>query len=275
MLKTLAKRFHPAENVLQFLSIHDRQGLESLQAPETTGLESILNLDVWLQTIHYTWFIPVLRKMRPETANIICSLLPKSEEQKLRGALKLSAKEVSVPQFARPFFLHLLKAQIEDKSILPIEQLPPSEMNAILRLSLKQLLHLIDLLGIYDLAAELRQVVDRALLGRIHAALNQQQLQFLHYATKQPMKYIPPTLGIAGWDGDQKAFNNLLHQRGLIRLARGFIDENQSLRWHLTHKIDQPRAGVLLKLFSSKQESQMTAFFKNQVLHLIKRYSLL
>lgn len=273
VLKAFAERYHPGADLLRFLTPEEQGSLQQVPKPESVQFGSSIDIEKWIQFIHYSWFVHALEKLPKENADFLCSLFPFDDDKRLRLALKLPQERRTSSGFIKPFFLNGLKKQVEDNTVYPYEQLPHSEMNAILRLNHKQLIHMIDLLGIYDLAAELRQIVDRALLGRIYSALSQEQLQFLHYCTKQSMKWVPPPLGITHWDGNKKAFNNLLHQRGLIRLARGVLSEEYSLRWYLTHKLDQARGRALEKLFSVKQEPSMTVFFKNQVLHLIKRYA--
>lgn len=65
----------------------------------------------------------------------------------------------------------------------------------------------------------------------------------------------------------------LLHHRGLARLAKGLMDEDPSLRWHLCHRLDTGRGEALMKLFAGKHDPAMIPYFKGEVIHLVKRYS--
>lgn len=65
--------------------------------------------------------------------------------------------------------------------------------------------------------------------------------------------------------------NHLLHYRGLLRLAKGVIKEDSSFKWHLLHRLDIGRAKIIQKELYKKQDLSLVSYFKNQVLHIIKR----
>ena len=186
--------------------------------------------------------------------------------------LEIKQNAKSPPRFALPFLLDYLKKEIQEQEILDEELLPSSEINQLLRLTRAELLHLIDLVRIYYLATDLRHVVDKELIVKIYAALGRDKLHFLHYCSKQPMKWFSPKLGLAGWDGNKKNLSKLLHKRGLIWLARAIDDGDKSFQWHCLHRLDVGRAKIMQKVLDQKQDLTLTGYFKNQVLHILKRY---
>ena len=143
------------------------------------------------------------------------------------------------------------------EDLLPKQHLFPSPMNVLLELPRNKLMVLIDLLGIYDLAADLRRVIDKALLEKIHGALSPHQLQFLQYASSSSLKWTPPPLYLERWDGDKKKLTAALHKRGLLRLAKALFLEDTHFKWHLTHKLDTDRGAFLMKLFAGKEDPDM------------------
>lgn len=173
--------------------------------------------------------------------------------------------------FLHPFLINYLKQQIEPKELIDEMLLPPSTCNILLQLTHVQLVHMIDLLSMYDLCSDLKQIVDKVLLQKVSRVLSKEQLHFLNSCSKQPMKWMPPKLGLLAWDGSAKQLHDLLHYRGLFRLARGLVQEDASYRWHLLHRLDTGRAKIIQKELDKKQDLFFTAYFKNQVMYVAKK----
>lgn len=272
MLKALISEKGKGKTLLHYLSEKEQTSIDSLNIPEQTDFQALISTDSFLKEIHYSWFLPLLADMPESTLPLFLNLLPPRESDKIREHLKTSKTELSLSPFARAFLHEYLKKQIIEKDILPEAQLPPSTLNRLLLLTKEELTHLIDLLGLYDLSAELRHVVDKQLLTKIHSVLTPTQIQFLQYAGKQPMKWIPPHLNLDGWDKEKKSLYALLHKRGLYRLAKAVLNEDPSFHWHLIHRLDTGRGEYLTKLFAGKEDPAMITFFKGQVLHLLQRH---
>lgn len=274
IVKALIARFHPrGENdLIRFLPSHEKAELDSLSTSIEMNFSHLISVDAWMQPIHYSWFFPVLSSFPPKTQALLLSIFPKKQAIELQKMLKLPSRKTSSPSFIAAFLSHFLKEKVLDKKIIPEDRLPSSEMNLLLTLSKPETIHMIDLLGIYDLAFTLKQTIDRNLIGKIYAALSEEQLHFLHYCLKQPVKWAPPKMNLLGWEGDSKLLTNLLHQRGLIRFAKAISDENSSLKWHICHRLDSGRGKAIIKLLSVKYDPDIVPYFKGQVLHLVKRY---
>jgi hypothetical protein len=181
------------------------------------------------------------------------------------------APQLSSP-FLRPFLMHILRTSLQNPELLDEQQLPQSPLNGLLSLERKQLIHVADLLGIHDLATDMRQIVDRTLLGKIHRVLTREQLHFLQYCSQQPLKWVSAKLGLLSWDGSASQLNHLLHYRGLIRLAKSIAQEDTSFKWHLMHRLDTGRAKIIQKEFYHKQDPSLLPYFKNQTLHIARKY---
>lgn len=238
-----------------------------------TGIDAsrLFTVGGWAVPIHYSWFSEILEDYPNPVKPFFLAALTPEQSAGLQKMLSLEGKQTILP-LLRPFLLQILRRAMLDVDLLPAQLLPPSALNQLLALNRRQLLHLIDFLGLHDLAADLRQVVDKELLKKIHQALTADQLQFLQYCSKQPLKWVPPKIGLVAWDGSKQQLNRLLHHRGLIRLARAVVQEDPSFRWHLVHHLDTGRAKIIQKEFYKKQESALLPYFKNQVLHIAKRY---
>ncbi len=271
MLNELLARFHPSQrrDFYRFLSAKDRENVSQLPVPEDTNIADLMRSDAWMQPIHYSWFVSFLQTIPP---TLLLASLPQKQAEAVAKTLESLPEKKPLPRFMQLYLSHSLKNQMQKPHILPENHLLPSALDALLSLTKPQIMHLIDLLGMHDLAADLRQVVDKTLLNKIYAALTQEQLRFLHYCSKQTMLWVPPRLNIAGWDGQKKSLNLLLHKRGLFRLAKALVSEDESLRWHFCRRIDVGRGKILLKLFEEKFDPALAPHFKGQVVHLIRRY---
>jgi hypothetical protein len=227
----------------------------------------------WSTRIHYSWFTDMLSDYPQQVRSLFLGALAPSQAKGIQQQLSLPAfPPIASAFFLRPFLMHILRTSMQDPDLLNEQLLPPSPCNTLLNLERGALLHMCDLLGLYDLAADLRQVVDKELLKKIYDTLTKGQLLFLHYCSKQPLKWVSPKLGLLAWDGSKQRLNHLLHYRGLIRLAKGIAQEDHSFKWHLMHRFDTGRAKIIQRELYRKQDPSLLSYFKNQVLHIAKRY---
>ncbi|NGX27793.1 MAG: hypothetical protein K940chlam6_01731, partial [Chlamydiae bacterium] len=206
MLNGLLARFHSSQGkeYYRYLSAQNREAVAQLPTPEDLSLPILFQSDGWMQSIHYSWFVSFLQTWPPK---FLLSILPQKQADGAAKTLEEIPEIQPLSRLMRTYLSHYLKDQMQDPQILPENFLPSSPLNGLLSLTRPQIMHLIDLLGVHDLAADLRQVVDKSLLNKIYQALTQEQLRFLHYCSKQTMAWVPPKLNIAGWDGEKKSLN--------------------------------------------------------------------
>lgn len=226
----------------------------------------------WHTPLHYSWFVEPLKKTHDPLRALFMHCLTKEQKAGLEQLISSTPSSFHPPKPLLFFLSDYLKKEMLSEDILEEWSLTPSPLNLLLTLKRAELIHVIDLLGVHDLAADLRQIVEKTLLQKVYRALSQEQLHFLHYSLKQSMRWIPPKLGLRSWDGNKKTLNHLLHYRGLQRFSRALPDEDLSLRWHLLHRLDTGRANVIQKQLQHKQDPALTGYFKNQILHIAKRY---
>lgn len=272
MLKALLSQSSHGGQLLRLLPPKMALEIENWPQPDNPDIFALISQASWAEHIHYSWFQDFFRDLtKPMQAICLSSLSPPQR----KGLQRLLDSEIKLRQtnpFVLPFVSNYMRKQLRVEDVIDEHLLPYSSLNILLKLKFSQLLYLIDMLGIHDLASDLKQVVDKVLLNRVYAALSKQQLLFLEYCSKQPMKWIPPKLGLSAWNGSVKHLNHLLHHRGLIRLGRAVIQEDPSFKWHLLHRLDTGRAKIIQKEFYRNPESTLLPYFKNQVLHLAKRY---
>lgn len=239
--------------------------------------EDFLTFARWYGKIHNSWYLPFLESLPPALQKMVVKLFPVEERDNFKKWLPFSEESYSQTALA-PLAHYYLFAFLQEKMGLK-ERLPPIFYNdsllfSLLGLTKRELVFLIDLLGIYDLAYDIHKIVDKNLLQKIYAALTVEETNFLSYALKQQSRYIPLPLHLQTWSGDKKKLKTLIHYRGLQRLSYASAAEEEGFRWLLAHMLDSGRGTVLLKLFQEKRASDLIPlipYFQSQVLGIVKR----
>lgn len=272
MLKALLSASEYYEELLRFLPAPLAAEIQTLEPAHRFSPATLLNAGEWAQPIHYSWFAETIKEYPTAVKYLFLGALHKTQAKGIQQMLSLTDGEPQAPPFLRPFLLDILRKNLQEPELLSEPFLPPSPLNLLLNIERKYLFRVADLLGLHDLAADLRQVVDKALLNKVHAVLTEEERLFLNYCSKQPIKWVSPKMGLLAWDGSSKQLHHLLHYRGLIRVAKAIVQEDMSFRWHLLHKFDTGRAKIIQKELYRKQDQTLLPYFKNQVLHQAKRY---
>jgi hypothetical protein len=272
LFKALLCASERQNELLRFLPAAVAEEVQRLPEAQTFDAATLFSPLQWSVRMHYSWFSDTIQTYPQKVKALFLGALTPLQAEGLRQTLSLAGLRPAASPFLRPFLMNILHKTLQEPDLLSEELLPPSALNCLLNLERKYLFHLADLLGLHDLAADLRQVVDKELLKKIEAVLTEEQVHFLHACSKQQLKWVPPKLGLLAWDGSKKQLNHLLHYRGLIRLAKAIIQEDPDFKWHLLHRLDTGRAKIIQKEFYQKQDPALVPYFKNQVLYVAKRY---
>jgi hypothetical protein len=275
MLKGLLDQSGHANSLLTYLPKAQVQALQNLPSQESFDFRDLLSQEQWSKPIHFSWFAQMFKLYPLPVQAIFLGILDPAQTKGVQGILSPALPPKTITPFLRPFLMNILHKSMQETEtdLIDAHHLPPSPLNSLLHITRKQLIHTADFLGLYDLAADLRQVVDKNLLATVYHALNQEQRVFLNDCSKQSLKWVSPKLGLSAWDRSKKQLNHLLHYRGLLRLAKAIYQENPSFKWHLLHRFDTGRAKMIQKELYQKQDLALIPYFRNQVLHIVKRYS--
>ncbi len=268
MLKALLHRFHQSEELLRFLPAQSAQQIQAQKSAAAVDFPAMLSMTQWMEMVHFSWFAPLLKTMPESSIPLFLSLFPSKQAKGLSQLLGVQPLSTQPTLFTKLFLSNLLEQRLRPENILPQELIADSPL---LKISLVRLIHLVDFLGLFDLAAEFKQIVDKELITKIHGALKEDHLRFLNYCSKQPMKWIPPKLGLTAWNGDKKTLETLLHKRGLIRLAKALASEEASLRWYVIHRFDTSRSKVLTDTLKTPTDSALGPYFQAQVFDILGR----
>ena len=205
----------------------------------------------FLDRIHWSWFLPTLKSHSDAEQMLFLASLKSSTAEPICQELQIplpSESEISKngKKFMRGILFHSLVGAANQ--LLPIECLPPAPLNSLLYLTKKELTKLIDDLSMYDLAAELRQIVETKILKKIYSFLSEEKKKFLKSAMAQRETFSVPRVGLERWDGTGESLRHLLHRRGLARLAAALSGQDPDLIWHICHQLDIGRGNALFKL---------------------------
>lgn len=189
-----------------------------------------------------------------------------SEEKKERFSFS-SILSLSSP--VRTFLFHQFLQRLEVDKHLPLEYLPSSDLWPLMDWKKEKRIQLVDFLGLYDLASEVRHIVNRQHLNNIYSCLTPQEIAYLKICLHQKEKIASPKLGIDPTKQDCPQLKKLLHQRGLIRLGKALSDQHPDFIWHLAHRFDKSRGELLLRESSFLTPPKINTLLKQQVVHLI------
>jgi len=277
MLRVLLNRFPGSnkESLLQALPENDVQRILSIPV-DSPEIEPLLRSPFEsVRRVHYSWLISQLQSMDKEKLPLILALFPDSYASKLRQRLNLTSKSIHLSSSAKRFLTKQLYNAITFESVLPLEYLPPSEMTQLAQMENKDLLDLIDYLGLYDLAEEIQLIVDKYLLEQIYTCLSFKKRKFLRMCLHQKEKLITQRLQLEYWDGDCNRLHKLLHHKGIVRLGYALSGQHKDLFWHITHLLDTGRGKKLLRYYTPdplagitnpliKQVKRVITFFKKE-----------
>jgi len=272
VLKALVKHFGSSDQVLSYLPAAAAEKVRSCSLPEHFVMQDIVDPRKWLEIIHSSWFLPYLTQLPSPLLRSYLALFPVTVAKSLAQTLGCQEPLPSLSVFAQCVLISHLKSAMQlPATILPFGLLPSSPFTSLFSISEQQLLALIDHLGIYDLAAETKQIVDKQILEKIQHALTSAEQKFLVYCTKQAIMWVPPRLNLKGWDGQKETFRALIQARGLVRLGKATLTENMHFRWYLVHHLDTNRGKALTQHYKQTLDRTLLSYFQKQVLELLER----
>lgn len=277
MLKLLLNRYHKrgGDAVLQRLPEPIRS------ATQNTFVGSCDQPQVWLdypqkvlEKIHYSWLLPIFLKIPPFFHRSFLYLLTDPGAGKLAHLLRIPPNHVKgvqqPPQGILRMLAHRLWGQLDEgKGILPLEFLPSSPLTTLLDSDASELALLIDYLGLYDLAEEIKQIIDTKKIKQIYTFFDEQKCQFLRQCLRQQEKMTSSRLNIAQWDGGEASLNKMLFNRGVLRLGRALSGQHPHLIWHICHRMDVGRGSAVQKAVQSEASKTTTPLLIQQLLNTL------
>lgn len=267
MLRLLLNSYHKGnqDDVLKLLpeEISKKVSELSIQSSDfQAAMTAPLDL---LKTVHYSWLTPKLKELPKNTLPLILSLLPDPQATKLKNNLSIKG---NLPEFSpkmRTFVLQQVSHLIDIDEALPLAFLPRSDMTELSELKKRQLVELIDYLGLFDLSQELHHIVDKKVLENVYSSLTPIKQVFLKNLLQSKEKLVTNRLNLDNWDGSQEKLLKILHHRGMVRLGYALSGQHPDLNWHITHILDTGRGEKLLRYINEKEIPGVTTTLKEQI----------
>ncbi len=270
MMRVLINRYHQGapEALLKGLPKGEAEHVLAHTISSAEATQVMTKPSAFLKEIHYSWLQPVLETFSPSLQQMLLSALPSDSavplSKLMQHPLLKPASEIS-----KEFLLSALCRKFMEDAPLPVSFLPETFASRLAVLSKTQLIDLIDFLGIFDLAEELRHIVDKVLLKAIYKCLSMKKQHFLRICLHQKEKLKAAKIGLINWKGDEVQLGRLLHRRGLLRLGYALAGQSSDLMWHIIHRLDVGRGQIIKKNFSSKEVPGVTVFLSLQVVNTL------
>lgn len=265
ILRVLINRYNGKSGnaLLKFLP-QDEQEAISKVAIQSDDLKPILqHPQNSLSRFHYSWIKPLIDTFPDRLHPVVVSALT---AEQIGG---MNAQEGPISNMAKSFIVNKLCYQLKIDEHIPLEYLSETEFSPLLRWTKQELVDLIDYLGLYDLASEVKHIVNRDHLKNIYDCLTPRQLAFLKICMHQKEQLTAPKLGIDPSKQDSAKLKQAVHRRGLSRLGKALCEEQEDFVWTIAHILDMGRGNIILKEYQTKALPKISSVLKQQVLNLM------
>lgn len=266
MLRVMINRFNPKAGnaLLKFFSKEEAQEIVNIGIQSTDLAPIVQQPQKAISTIHYSWIQPLLQTFPPPLQPVVIAALT---PEQIAG-MKISSPE-PISEVARSYILNQLYLKLNIRDHFPIEYLPETDLSPLAKFSKEKLVNICDYFGLYDLASEVRHIVNRNYLKNIYACLTPQQFYYLKLCLHQKDKLVSPKLGIDPSKQDCQRLNQILHRRGLVRLGKALCGQHPDLIWHIAHVFDMNRGNILLKEFNVQELPKVTKILKQELFNIL------
>lgn len=211
-----------------------------------------------LATWHYSWIYKLLEPFDPIQRSAIMVLFNERQQKEVARLFNQPPRIQKLTPIALKFYKYYFYPKLNWDSVLPREYLPENPYNYLLTLKKEELVKALDFLGLYDLAHEMKRIVANKVLKDIYACLDKEQQMFLRQCMHAKDNVMTPNLHLESWNGDKKVLIQLLHRRGISRMALALSGAHPDLIWHLAHILDTGRGQLLQKTTQKNKVPSLT-----------------
>lgn len=271
LLRVLLKKVHKSVPEQLLYALPEEEKNAALALTTDTGAAELILMppEKRLAAVHYSWLKPIVERFPVTMQAAILSALAEEQSQKLVKLLDITTPKIALSHELKGYLLTQVMQMLFTDTILPLEYLPESALKPLTKWPKTRLTALIDYLGLYDLAEEIRLNVDKNFLKKIYSCIDTKKKNFLRQCLHQKEKLFASRMGLEKWDGDCDKLEALLHRRGLIRLGRALQGEHPDFAWHLIHALDSGRGAILEKEVSSKSAPEIVPMLVQQVIFVM------
>lgn len=266
MLRVLINRYNPKAGnaLLKFLPQEQQAAISNVEIRSDDLRPILLHPQNSLARIHYSWIKPLIEKYPERLQAAVMAALTAEQVAGMKGSL-----DSAISHPAKSFLVNKLCYQLKINEHIPLEYLSENEFSPLLKWTKQQIVDLIDFLGLYDLASEVRHIVNRDHLKNIYTCLTPKQFYYLKVCMHQKEQITSPKLGIDPSKQDCPKLKQAIHRRGLSRLGKALCGQHADFVWYISHVLDRGRGDILLKEYQPQALPKITIVLKQQVLNLM------
>jgi len=272
LFRVLLNRFQGGvpDELSRFIPESDFKRLQRLTV-ESDDLEPIVGSpEQQLQNIHYSWISPLVKEMPRQLQDAMIICFPLSSAVGLSQALGREVPQIRISPAMKEFLLATIQKRVTASRRFPPQWLPTTALSDLLGYNKNQLQTLIDLLGLRDLAGELRHIVSKTNQQILLRCLKTNELKLLKYYMYQKEKFSVPRLDLRNWSGDCVELRKQIHLRGLARLGKALSGCSQDMIWHISHVLPTGPASVLKSNLASEPIPNVTSDILRQLAGCMK-----
>lgn len=233
--------------------------------PEDVSLKTLSFSMQWLSMVHPSWIRVALQTFPLEVQSQMLAWLPSYLAQEISAQLPgVPISQNRCSSFGAFYLLNLLAQKIRPPGIVEEFFLSGSQFYPLLCFSGPTKMMLINCLGLYALAKELKNVVDKKIIERVHAVLSPTENLFLSYCQSHPMKYLDTTDFLSSWDQDAE-LHQFIHRQGLGFLAKALAKEDVSFLWYFLRRLDIGRGYIVEQVLRKIDDHSHVEYFKTRL----------
>jgi hypothetical protein len=272
MLKVLLDHYHhgAVDALLRRLPSNEMEAVLLQEVSKDAPGELVINPKAFFSNIHYSWLQPLLKGLPAPMLSPYLLSLPQQHRQGLSSLFKVTLPYAIPSPRVQKYLLKDLYAKMADKPSLPAAMLPTTSLSPLLAVDKATLTTLVEMISMYDLADKIQRIVDKNRLKQIYTCLSLAQQKFLNTLLRKTNKVQLVEIDLSSWKEDPESLHNILHKRGLLRLAAAISGQHPDFLWYITHRLDTGRAAIIKKHFSETEIPVYTTILAEQVLDTLK-----
>lgn len=274
-LRLLLNKYNqgPQDALLNALSEDEAQKVKAVKISSEDYLALLSSPLNTLTHVHYSWLTKPLASLSREKTLCLLGLIPQAHAEKIKSALNIAEEIPAFSSSVKKFIIQYLAKDFPFQDAPVLAFVPDSDLSHLTHLQKQQIIELIDFLGLFDLAEEIHNIVDKTVLEKVNSALTPKKRSFIKQCLLSKQKLVTNRLNLEYWDGNPSKLAKLLHHRGMVRLGYALSGQSPDLIWHITHRIDSGRGNKLLRYVNEKEIPGVTNALKEQVHQAIQFFN--
>lgn len=257
------------QQALTLLPERIRKGDHATSQQEELLLAPLPAQDV-LEKFDPSWAAALLRSLPQEEMRCLLACFSETSEQLLRRRLKAAFPLPALSPLATRYMTAWMVQQLSPpEGIMPIQLFAASPLYSLWEEPLERLHKLPWILGMRDVAAEAKKLIDNAKRRQLQGALSKELEEALGFFSYQMEMVLFRPIELSAWNGDREALEKVILQRGCNRLAKALTLEPSALVWHITRRFPVEVTHSLEKLYQPRPSEAVAATLRSQTLEAL------